>query len=220
MATQVQLKEELVEEFGYNKNDFIGENGKPLTVKQLEKKLKEEKAKLANVEGKTASALDEFDEEVGGQFVQKFKDDDMINVMSGVNGAFEHHSNAGNGVFKFKGFGQKTQMPYKELKSMNNVSRDTFERGWLLILNKDLIEEFNLIEEYTHFLTPKMVNEILSMRTNEIREVIENLAPAMKTVLYDEARKRIAKGTLDSAFIVKTLEEVYDVSLDDNLPLH
>ena len=218
MATLIELKKELVEDFGYGKSDFLNDKGKALTFKQVEKKLNEEKAKLAKV--KSVSALDEFDEKVEESETARFKDDDMITVMSGVNGSFVHNSKAGNGKFEFRGFGQKGKMPYKELKSINNVTHATLEKGWLLILNKEIISEFNLEDVYAKFLTPNKVDEILNIRTSEIREIIENLAPSARTVLFDEARKRLATGELDSAFIEKTFEDMYNVSLDDNLPVH
>lgn len=226
MANMAEIKDILVSEFGYSKNDFLNEEGKPLKFTQLQALLKKEKAQEKAIEEEVngtaesaGSELDEFDEVAEQMQSRKFKDDEMIMVMAGINGNYVHHSQAGNGRFEFKGFGQKTQMPYKELKSMNNLSRGALEKGWLIILNKDLIKEFNLEKEYTKFLTPSRVDQILAIRDSSLRETIEELPKDMRLTLFDEAKRRINNGSIDSAFLVKTLEDVYDVSLEDNLPI-
>lgn len=226
MANMAEIKDILVSEFGYSKNDFLNEEGKPLKFTQLQALLKKEKAQEKAIEEEVngtaesaGSELDEFDEVAEQMQSRKFKDDEMIMVMAGINGNYVHYSQAGNGRFEFKGFGQKTQMPYKELKSMNNLSRGALEKGWLIILNKDLIKEFNLEKEYTKFLTPSRVDQILAIRDSSLRETIEELPKDMRLTLFDEAKRRINNGSIDSAFLVKTLEDVYDVSLEDNLPI-
>lgn len=226
MANMAEIKDILVSEFGYSKNDFLNEEGKPLKFTQLQALLKKEKAQAKEIEKEVngtaesaGSELDEFDEVAEQIQARKFKDDEMIMVMAGINGNYVHYSQAGNGRFEFKGFGQKTQMPYKELKSMNNLSRGALEKGWLIILNKDLIKEFNLEKEYTKFLTPSRVDQILAIRDSSLRETIEELPKDMRLTLFDEAKRRINNGSIDSAFLVKTLEDIYDVSLEDNLPI-
>ncbi len=229
MANTAEIKDILVSEYGYTKKDFLNEDGKALKFTQLQALLrKEEKqAKLiedevnGNVESndETDSELDEFDEVAQQANTRKFKDDEMIMVMAGINGNYVHYSQAGNGRFEFKAFGQKAQMPYKELKSMNNLSRGALEKGWLIILNKDLIKEFNLEKEYTKFLTPARVNQILSIRDSSLRDIIEGLPKDMRLTLFDEAKRKINNGSIDSAFLVKTLEDIYNISFEDNLPI-
>lgn len=220
MATTIkEIKEELVRDYSYSKSDFTGENGKPLNFKQLEAILKKEKAKANAVAETGDTSLDEFDLEAVAEEKSKFKDDDLITVMAGINGRLLHTSQLGNGKFEFRGFGQKNKMPYKELKSMNNLVRESLTDGWYIILNKDLIKEFNLESSYTHFLTPSRVDQILEMRTDDIREVIQGLPKEMRTTLFDEAKRRYNTGELDSSFIIKTFEDEYDISFEDNLPI-
>ena len=226
MATKTELlKEELVTKYAYQKDDFIGENGKPLTWKQLEALLKKEEKAHDAIENQEAdsetdsSELDEFDVEVVEEKTHKFKDDDLITVMAGINGQLVHESPVGNGSYKFSGFGQRQTMPYKELKAMNQLSSNTLEDGWIIILNKDLIKEFGLEEQYKKFLTPRKVDEILQMPAVKIKEVIQNLPKSMKTTLIDVARARYNSGKLDSSSVIRTFEEMYDISFEDNLPL-
>ena len=219
MATIKEIKEELVRDYSYSKADFTNAEGKSLNFKQLEAILKKEKAKANVVSESGSTSLDEFDLEAITEEKSKFKDDDLIMVMAVINGRLIHTSQSGNGSFEFRGFGQKNKIPYKELKSMNNLVRETFTDGWFIILNKDLIKEFNLESAYTHFLTPTRVNQILEMRTDDIREVIKELPKEMRTTLFDEAKRRYNTGELDSSFIIKTFEDEYDISFEDNLPI-
>lgn len=218
MATSKEIKQILVDEFDYQKEDFVGENGKNLNYKQLEALLKKERKALTELDSKDSS-LDEFDGAVVSSQTQKFNDDDLITVMAGINGSLEHHSPVGNGIYKFNGFGQKQQMPYKELKAMNNLTRGTLEEGWILILNPDIIKDFGLEDEYSKFLTPNKIDKILAMNAKDLKETIKNLPRSMKTTLIDTAKSRYNAGLFDSASSIKVFEEVYDISFEDNLPL-
>lgn len=218
MATKSDaIREILVNEYDYQKEDFLNKDGKNKNYKQLEAMLNKER-KSASVE--SHDDLDEFDLGVVESVRTSFKDDDMINVMAGINGNLIHYSPVGNGVFKFNGFGQRQTMPYKELKAINNLVRGTLEEGWIIILNRDLIIEFNLEEEYTKFLTPKKIDEILLMSTSDLTKTIKELPKSMQTTLIDTAKAKYNAGTLDRASVIKVFEELYDISFEDNLPLN
>lgn len=218
MATSKEIKQILVDEFDYQKEDFVGDNGKNLNYKQLESLLRKERKALSEVKT-DSSALDEFDGAVVSSEAEKFKDDDLITVMAGINGNLVHHSPVGNGIYQFNGFGQRQQMPYKELKAMNNLTRGTLEDGWIIILNKDIIKDFNLEDKYENFLTPNKVDNILKMSADDLRATIKDLPRSMRTTLIDTAKSRYNAGLFDSASSIKVFEELYDVSFSDNLPL-
>lgn len=216
MATSNEIKELLVSEYDYQLEDFISKDGKKMNYKQLEALLKKEKSK----ENDSDSSLDEFDVEVIETTKATFKDDDLITVMAGINGQLIHHSPVGNGRYKFNGFGQKQTMPYKELKAINNLLRGTLEDGWIIILNKELIKEFNLENEYKLFLTPNKIDEILKMNKEDLQLTINGLPKSMQTTLIDTAKAKYNTGNLDKASTIKVFEELYDISFEDNLPLH
>ena len=212
-----EIKEILVNEYDYQKEDFITEDGKNKNFKQLESMLKKEQLSASS---EAHDDLSEFDLGVVSTVSAGFKDDDMISTMAGINGQLIHHSPVGNGVYKFNGFGQRQNMPYKELKAMNNLVRGTLEEGWIIILNKDLIKEFNLEDEYKKFLTPNRIDEILKMDKNNLTATIKGLPKSMQTTLIDTAKSKYNAGTLDRASVIKVFEELYDISFEDNLPLN
>ena len=218
MATKSDaIREILVNEYDYQKEDFLNKDGKNKNFKQLEAMLKKEQNSTSN---ESHADLDESDLGVVETVRTGFKADDTINVMAGINGQLVHYSPVGNGVFKFNGFGQRQTMPYKELKAINNLVRGTLEDGWIIILNKDLIKEFNLESEYQKFLTPKKIDEILTMNKEDLTNTIKGLPKSMQTTLIDTAKAKYNVGTLDRASVIKVFEELYDISFEDNLPLN
>ena len=220
MATSKEIKETLVVDYGYKRNDFLNpETGKDYTYKKLESMLKEEKEKEKSIADDSSfdSELNEFDKDVVKAKSKSFDDNDLVTVMSGVNGKLIHYSSVGNGSYTFNGFGQQQEMPYKELRSINNLKRKIFEDGLIIILNKEIISEFRLAENYKHILTPSRVDELLKLNANEIVNFLEKASKDTQLTFLDIVKVRYNVGSLDSMSIIKAIEKHYGISLDDNL---
>lgn len=220
MATSKEIKETLVVDYGYKRNDFLNpETGKDYTYKKLESMLKEEKEKEKSIADDSSfdSELNEFDKDVVKAKTKSFDDNDLVTVMSGVNGKLIHYSSVGNGSYTFNGFGQQQEMPYKELRSINNLKRKIFEDGLIIILNKEIISEFRLAENYKHILTPSRVDELLKLNANEIVNFLEKASKDTQLTFLDIVKVRYNVGSLDSMSIIKAIEKHYGISLDDNL---
>lgn len=220
MATSKEIKETLVVDYGYKRNDFLNpETGKDYTYKKLESMLKEEKEKEKSIvdDGSFDSELNEFNKDVVKAKSKSFDDNDLVTVMSGVNGKLIHYSSVGNGSYTFNGFGQQQEMPYKELRSINNLKRKIFEDGLIIILNKEIISEFGLAENYKHILTPSRVDELLKLNANEIVSFLEKASKDTQLTFLDIVKVRYNVGSLDSMSIIKAIEKHYGISLDDNL---
>lgn len=217
MATSKEIKEILVTKYGYTRKDFINEDtGKEYTFKKLESMLKNEEKK-SNVSAEDDNLLDEFDSEIREVTTKKFNDDDMITVMSGVSGKLYHYSKVGNGIYTFNEFGETQEMPYRELRSIANTSRETLTDGLIIIMNKDVIKDFRLEEAYKHILTPKRAEDLLQLSTDEIIEFLKHSSKDVKITFLNLAKVKYNVGTLDSMSLIKALEEFYNMSLDDNL---
>ena len=215
MATIKELKEILVKEYGYTKKDFVNpENGKEYTFKKLESLLKQEQDKETSVFDD--SSLEEFNQAVVKNVAVKFDDNDLIPVMSGVRGRFLHHSGAGNGVYTFTEFGQVQDIVFKELKHIFNTKRILLEEGYLIILNKDLIKEFRLEEQYKHVVTPKRVNDLLNRSAEELTTFLSGTTKEAQLALLSVAKVKYNTGELDKRSTIQALEEFFDTSLEDN----
>src|SRR5574344_2778959 len=120
MATSKEIKETLVVDYGYKRNDFVNtETGKDYTYKKLESILKEEKEKEQSIVDDSSfdSELNEFNKDVVKAKSKSFDDNDLVTVMSGVNGKLIHYSSVGNGSYTFNVFGQQQDRKSTRLNS-------------------------------------------------------------------------------------------------------
>lgn len=218
----------LKDKYGVADEELVDKNGNTLTNKKLQeiiavKEQEEEEAKDYEVEedSEEEDGIDDFFDVSASKSAQKsFDDNDEITVMSGINGEYIHHSTDSGRAFRFKGFGQTVKIPYKELVAIRNLYPTVLEDGWLVILNKDLIKEFDLQDSYKNVLTPKNSRAIFSKSAEEIEDFVNSLPQAMKVTFVDLARKAYRKGTLDKVSTVNTIQELFNISLEDNAPIH
>jgi hypothetical protein len=195
----------LVEEYGYEKEDI-----KLLTNGKLQAIIKQEE--------QDAKQLEE-DEYAVVAVEAGFKDDDLIVVMNGLNGALTHRSGRNGRSWKFNSFGQQDKMPYAELKSLQNGSPKVFEQGWIVILNKKVQEEFGLTELYKNILTPDNIDEIFKKDVSELEVFIDNLPLGMKSTFVAKAREMYSNRTLYDIRIVELIENKFGFRLEDNAPI-
>lgn len=214
----------LTDEYGFEDSDLKDEVGKYFVKKQLQELLDEEEKVKEVDEIQDVKKEDEIDEffDVGIQEEETngFKDGDMITVMSGINGEYIHHSPDTGRAYRFRGFGQTAKVPYKELVAIRNLYPTVLEDGWLIVLNKDLINEFDLKDSYSNILTPKNSRTIFKKSTEEIVEFASSLPRAMKVTFVDLARKAYRKGDLDKMSAINAIQELFNISLEDNAPIH
>lgn len=217
MATSKEIKNLLVTKYGYSRKDLINpDTGKDLPFKKLESLLKKEESKVTQASIDDIS-LDEFNEEVRKVDSVQFNDSDMITVMSGITGKLVHYSSAGNGVFTFNSFGERQEMPFKELKSISNVARKTLENGLIIILNKDVIKELRLESIYQSILTPTRASDLLDSSFDVIKGFLDKSSRETKITFLDYARTKYNVGELDSMSLIKSLEDYYNISFENNL---
>lgn len=224
----------LKDKYGVADDELVDKNGNFLTNKKLQEMIDEKEREQEETEdyneevdidvGVDVDEEDEiddfFDISVAKSTQKSFNDNDEITVMSGINGEYIHHSVDSGRAFRFRGFGQTAKIPYKELVSIRNLYPTVLEDGWLVILNKDLIKEFDLQDSYRNVLTPKNSRAIFSKSAEEIEYFVNSLPQAMKVTFVDLARKAYRKGILDKVSTVNAIQELFNISLEDNAPIH
>lgn len=208
MAKKLNKKEIikiLVEEYGYEQEDI-----KMFTNAKLENMIQQEEEDAEEAErAKTAVKAK----------VSRFKDDDAIVVMNGFSGDLTHRSGTSGRMWSFKHFGQTAKIPYGEILTIRNNSPKVFENGWLVILNKQIQEDFGLVEIYKNILTPENIDSVFEKNLEEMKEFVENLPEEMKVVLVSKARELYKDKKLDSVSTIDYIENKFDISLKDNAPL-
>lgn len=229
MSNKAELKKVLIEVYGYEESD-LKKDGKQLTnaeledmieneEKAVEKSAKAEEPKVQIVEVEKDNLDSFFDNGVYEKESVQFKDTDLINVMSGINGMLIHRSRDTGKEYRFNGFGQIRKMEYKELVNIRNLTPKSFDEGWLVILNKDIIKDFGYEEMYENMLTPKNIKEIFSKDADEVRDFVTQLPRSMQVTIVDTAREMYRNGKLDKKSIIDVIQNTFDISLDDNAPI-
>lgn len=221
---KTELKEILKKEYGYKDKDFIDEDGKELLKAELEKileKEEEDKVSQSNEVNETEENIVEadvqaepkddslsfFDRGVNESEKKKIKDNDLITVMSGLEGAYVHTSRLNGNKYSFNYFGQTEEIPYKEIINIRNQTPNVINNGWLIILNVDVIKSFGLEEKYKNIFTPNNIDTIFNKSSQDILAMVKQLPTALKETLASIAKKRYANGQLDRISVIEAIEE-------------
>lgn len=221
------IKDEMVKlltnKYGYNTKELKDDKGNFLKNSELEKMIESEELKAKENEEKVKSPKKEENifgvDETIFEKRHEFGDNDLILCMSGVNGEMNFISKLSNFRVKTNGFGQTMKIPYGDLSYVHNIAPDAFESGRIIVLNKEVQEEFGLSNLYKKVLTPKNIRAVINMNADDLRDFIADMPRAMKTSLYDEARKLYQQGRMDSMKTIKIFEDEFGVSFDDNAPI-
>ncbi|MFS0905800.1 hypothetical protein AB3N02_22515 [Priestia aryabhattai] len=195
----------LVEEYGYEKEDI-----KLLTNGKLQAIIKQEEADAKQFEEDSTRIVAE---------TTGIKDDDQIVVMNGLDGNLKHRSDRTGRKWVFREFGQTDKIPYAELQAIRNMNERCFREGWLIVLNKQVQEEFGLVELYKNIITPDNINEIFKKNAEELEAFIDALPEGMKVTFVAKARELYNSKQLDSRAVVELIESKFKFSLEDNAPL-
>jgi hypothetical protein len=195
----------LVEEYGYEKEDI-----KLLTNGKLQAIIKQEEADAKQFEEDSTRIVAE---------TNGLKDDDQIMVMNGLDGNLKHRSDRTGRKWVFKEFGQTDKIPYSELQAIRNMNERCFTEGWLIVLNKQVQEEFGLVELYKNIITPQNIDEIFKKNAEELEAFIDALPEGMKVTFVAKARELYNTRQLDSRAVIELIESKFKFSLEDNAPL-
>lgn len=201
----------LVEEFGYGEKDLYDKEGKPYTNAKLKSMIEAEKedAEQAEVDANRVKP------EMGNLL----KDEDKIKVMSGSSGTVVYNSDTSRRRWRFDSFGQMETIPYGELVTMQNRFPAYFRDGLIIILDKQVQEEFKLTEKYKNIITPKNLEEVFTKTYEELEVLVKNLPEGMKTTFVNKAQELYDTNKLDSLRVLQLIENEFGFSLSDNSPV-
>ena len=201
----------LVEEYGYEKEDLkFDAEGKPYTNAKLKALIDAEEADAKELEmNKNRVTVRE----------SKLKDSDKVYVMNGLTGGLTYHSERSNKRWDFQTFGQMDTMEYSELKILRNSNPRMINQGMLIILDKDVQDEFNLTKMYENILTPDNIDEVFEMKADDLEKFIDSLPEGQKISLFNTAQEKYESKELYDRRIIDLIERKFNISLEDNAPL-
>lgn len=214
-----QMIDYLINEFGLSEDELKDSQGKFFVKKVLEAKISQlEELENDLEDNEEAKSFLEQPVKVESK-PKEFKDTDMIEVMSGINGQYIHHSSQTGRAFMFKGFGQVTKMPYAEIITLRNFHPNVLENGWIVILDNDVVKDFGLSERYENILTRENVRSIFNKNPEELEKFIRALPSGMRITFVDLAKNSYKKGELSNIHQIKIIQNLFDISLEDNSPI-
>ena len=225
---KAEIVDLLVEKYGYDVRDLKDDKGNIFNKPVLEEILEKEEAKKVEEVQKVEEKVEEEPEENNDIFALNedafkpshvFDDNDLILCMSGVRGNMTFKSQLSGFTVKTTKFGQTVKIPYKDLVYVHNISPNAFHKGYLIVLNEHLQEEFNLGDVYKSVITPNNIQKVLKLDSEDLSKFISDMPSGMKPALYDEARKMYRDGRLDSIRTVEAIEKEFGISLEDNAPI-
>lgn len=202
-----ELIKVLVDNYGYENEDI-----KLLTNAKLEGLIRQEEKDAKELED--SETLEQFTEDV-----LEIKDEDMVQVMSGIHGELIHRSQKSGRMWKFSKFGQIDRMPFIELMTIYNNNPKTLEECFIVILNDKVAKNFNLSEIYKNIVSPNNLDELFKKDVKDLESIVENLPESFKTVFVIRAKELYEQGKLDSMSLINFIQNKFDISLEDNAPL-
>ena len=68
----------------------------------------------------------------------------MVSIQSGVKGGLTYKSTRTGQIWRFLEFGDQEEMELSELRTMLSSNRSFLEKGWIKVLDDDVVEYLNL----------------------------------------------------------------------------
>jgi len=194
----------LVNDYGYEREDI-----KIFTNAKLAGLIKQEKLDAEEMEN---------DEVRISAPKKSLNDNDKVVVMNGLTGILFYHSERTNKSWTFQEFGEKDSIEYSELIVMKNKHPKYFTDGLLIVLDKEVQEEFKLTEMYKNILTPENVDEVFNMDVEDLEKFIDALPDGMKTSFVNIAMKKYEDKEIDKFSVISFIQEKFNFDFEDNAP--
>lgn len=87
----------------------------------------------------------------------------------------------GQGIVKtFNKYGDVLTIKFDVLSDMVANYQNTFSRGYLRILDKDVVDELSLTDEYEELYTKEMIDEIINLQTDGAVDLFVNMDDTLR----------------------------------------
>ena len=152
------------------------------------------------------------------QKVRKRLDENMlVPIASGVNGGLTYISSRSGQVWKFQQYDDEDVMELRELRTMLSSARKFLQKGWIRILDPEVIEYLNLKRLQKEVVDPDDLDALLEMSPEGILNVIKESNANAKRLIYGFAKEKYINGELTNIHTIKAIEEGLGESLDPNI---
>jgi cell division septum initiation protein DivIVA len=164
--------------------DYVKENKKlKEEIEQLKKIIEELRNEKKNTVDITESTVSEIP-------LNK-----LIKVVSLFHGILNLITNSGK-VITFNHFGAIKPITFGDLMEICDRQKRLAEEGYFMILDKDAVEALYLTEAYKKIVGKEVIENIITLPEEEIKEILENTTDAIKESIIDTIIKGINAGDI------------------------
>jgi len=134
---------------------------------------------------------------------------DEIAVESYINGRLIYSNPRTGRTWKWSKLGDIVYLPYEELLVMQAELSKFIDAPWVIIKDKDVVENLGLTEFYKTTFKPKDISTYLDPAGSraELISFIESATPATISLFVDLVKKQIEERTLKDWTVISTIME-------------
>lgn len=119
--------------------------------------------------------------------------------------------------------GDTVEMPWEELKDLRKYKRSFFENNWIILEDNEeytaaqMYEALGVSQYYPVDESLKSVDDVLSLKPNEIAKFLKDKNEGYKETLYTYAKRLVEEGDkrLDSTAKRTAIEKAVGMSFDE-----
>ena len=179
------------------------------TAKETNKKKVEEVAKKETEAKKTVVEQPVAVEQAPKPRVRKRLDENMlVDIASGVQGGLTYISKDGNTILKFLEYGDQDVIELKELRRMLSSSRKFLEKGWIRVLDDEVIEYLNLHRFQQENVEQDDLDGLLKLQPEQVLETVKSANANTKRLIFGFVKDKYISG--------EAIEEGLGETLDPN----
>lgn len=142
----------------------------------------------------------------------------LVNVVSRVKGGLIYVSPRTRIPYQFDDYGYENVMELSELRSMLSSQRKFFERGWIEVLDEEVVEYLRLERFNKKVVDQNDVDFLLESSSPEsIKEFLSNANTNTRKIIFGFARDRYITGELNNIHTINAIEEVLNQKIDPNV---
>lgn len=177
---------------------------------------KKEPTKTVKKEAPAVEAGASFDQE---EKLPPITVDYVVEVASAVHGRLIYKSATTGFKMIWNEFGERNTFTVRDLFDMRNGHREFFVHNWITIEDPradEVLRFLGVDKFYPYIRSVNDVDElILETEAEEMVEIVSNFPETMKTVIAQRTAELEEEGVLDSAKIIKAVEEATNIKFED-----
>lgn len=147
---------------------------------------------------------------------KKLDENLLVPIASGVRGGLTYISRDGNVVLKFAEYNDEDVIELRDLRRMMSQNRKFLQRGWIRVLDPEVVEYLNLERFQKDVVEPEDLEGLLDKDPEQIREIIETAGVNAKRLIYGYAKEKYINGELTNIHVIQAIEKGIGESLDPN----